>query len=255
VTFSRLTLTDTLPTDFYYIRGSGVPTDPDVIAEPQLVWLDLGPLAPGQSLTVTFAVTATPGVIGTYWNVALVGGEYPGGVLTDTDDAPVALTDPSIALDKQLVGADLDEVAPNYVTFTILITNTGVSPIDRLPLVDQYDPAVLSFVTATIHPNEPNDDGLLTWYDLTGPAPHGFGQNLAPGESFRITTVFRVIQNITVTLNVVTVPNPVDIYNNPANSPRDDEEIRNVPTAVELLYFRVAEVRGQQVRLEWATAA
>ncbi|MCS7287478.1 MAG: DUF11 domain-containing protein, partial [Anaerolineae bacterium] len=62
VTFSRLILTDTLPADFYYIRGSGVPTDPDVIAEPVLVWLDLGSLAPGQSLTVTFAVTATSGV-------------------------------------------------------------------------------------------------------------------------------------------------------------------------------------------------
>jgi len=93
-------------------------------------------------------VTATPGVTGTYWNVALVGGEYPGGVLTDTDDAPVAIVDPAIALDKQLVAFDTDLLAPNYVTFTIVITNVGISTIDVLPLLDAYDPYYLSFVWA-----------------------------------------------------------------------------------------------------------
>jgi uncharacterized repeat protein (TIGR01451 family)/fimbrial isopeptide formation D2 family protein len=250
VTFDPLVLTDTLPADFYYVAGSGDPRDPDLIAEPLLVWSNLGPLAPGQSLTVTFAVTATPGITGTYWNVALVGGEYPGGVLTDTDDAPVALTDPAIALDKQLVAADLDDVFPNYVTFTIVITNVGISTIDRLPLVDQYDPYYLSFVTAEPYPDEPADDGLITWYDLTA----SFERNLAPGEAFRVTTVFRVVRDITTTVNTAIVEGPYDVYDNPANEPRDDEPITNIPTAVELLYFRVGSVAGRSVRLEWATA-
>jgi uncharacterized repeat protein (TIGR01451 family)/fimbrial isopeptide formation D2 family protein len=254
VTFDPLVLTDTLPTDFHYVVGSGDPSDPDVIAEPLLVWQNLGPLAPGESITVTFAVTATPGVTGTYWNVALVGGEYPGGVLTDTDDAPVAIVDPAIALDKQLVSADLDDVFPNYVTFTIVITNVGISTIDVLPLFDQYDPYYLSFVWADPMPDEPADDGLLTWYDLTGPSPNGFGQNLAPGESFRITTVFSVVHDITTTINTAYLEGPYDIYDNPANEPRDNEPIADIPTAVELLYFRVGGVMGQQVRLEWATA-
>ncbi|MFN3762318.1 MAG: hypothetical protein ACK4WK_03835, partial [Anaerolineae bacterium] len=254
VTFNPLVLTDTLPTGFYYIVGSGRPSDPDVIAEPLLVWQNLGPLAPGESITVSFAVTAALGITGTYWNVALVGGEYPGGVLTDTDDAPVAIADPAVALDKQLVAADLDEVMPNYVTFTIIITNVGVSTIDVLPLLDQYDTYYLSFVTAEPYPEEDADDGILTWYDLTGPAPHGFGRNLAPGESFRITTVFSVVHDITTTVNTAIISGPVDVYGNPANEPRDDEPIRNVPTAVELLYFRVGGVAGQSVRLEWATA-
>ena len=254
VTFDPLVLTDTLPADFYYVVGSGSPRDPDVIAEPLLVWRNLGPLAPGQSITVIFAVTATPGITGIYWNVALVGGEYPGGVLTDTDDAPVAIEDPAIALDKQLVAADLDEVLPNYVTFTIVITNIGVSAIDVLPLVDQYDPYYLSFFWAEPYPEEDADDGLLTWYDLTGPAPHGFERNLAPGESFRITTVFRVVHDITTTVNTAYVEGPYDVYDNPANEPRDDEVITNIPTAVELLYFRVGRTLGMQVRLEWATA-
>ncbi len=254
VTFDPLVLTDTLPADFYYIPGSGDPADPDIIAEPLLVWNNLGPLIPGQSITVTFAVTATPGITGIYWNVALVGGEYSGGVLTDTDDAPVAIEDPRVAIDKQLVAFDNDELIPNYVTFTIVITNIGISTIDVLPLLDQYDPYYLSFVTAEPYPEEDADDGILTWYDLTGPAPHGFGRNLAPGESFRITTVFRVVHDITTTVNTAIITGPVDVYRNPANEPRDDEPVVNIPTAVGLLYFRVGGVSGQSVRLEWATA-
>ena len=254
ITFDPLVLTDTLPAGFYYVVGSGVPTDPDVIAEPLLVWQNLGPLAPGQSITVTFAVTATPGITGTYWNVALAEGTTPSGVLTDTDDAPVAIVDPAIALDKQLVAFDTDLLAPNYVTFTIVITNVGVSTIDVLPLFDQYDPYYLSFVRAEPMPDEPADDGLLTWYDLTGPAPNGFGRDLAPGESFRITTVFSVVHDITTTVNTAYVQGPYDVYDNPANEPRDDEPVVDIPTAVELLYFRVGGTVGPQVRLEWATA-
>ncbi|MGQ9804109.1 MAG: hypothetical protein ACUVSH_09770, partial [Anaerolineae bacterium] len=256
VTFDPLVLTDTLPAEFYYVIGSGDPSDPDVIAEPLLVWQNLGPLAPGESITVTFAVTATPGITGTYWNVALAEGTTPGGVLTDTDDAPVAIADPAIALDKQLVAFDTDELLPNYVTFTIIITNIGVSTIDVLPLVDVYDPYYLSFVTAEPYPEEDADDGRLTWHDLTGPAPNGFGRDLAPGESFQVTTVFSVVHDITTTVNTAIVEGPYDIYNNPANEPRDDEPIVNVPTAVELLYFRVGQVGNlpYQVRLEWATA-
>ncbi len=46
VTLDPLVLTDTLPADFHYVVGSGDPADPDVIAEPLLVWSNLGPLAP-----------------------------------------------------------------------------------------------------------------------------------------------------------------------------------------------------------------
>ena len=254
VTFDPLVLTDTLPADFYYVVGSGDPSDPDVIAEPLLVWQNLGPLGPGESITVTFAVTATPGITGTYWNVALVGGEYPGGVLTDTDDAPVAIVDPAVVVDKQLVAADLDDVFPNYVTFTIAITNVGISTIDVLPLLDAYDPYYLSFFWAEPYPEEDADDGLLTWHDLTGPAPNGFGRDLAPGESFRITTVFRVVHDITTTVNTAYVEGPYDVYDNPANEPQDDEVIVDIPTAVELLYFVGRVDNPPHVRLEWATA-
>ncbi len=254
ITFNPLMLSDNLPPGFYYVPGSGSPRDPDTIAEPLLVWNDLGPLVPSAAITVSFAVTAETGITGTYINMATVTGTTPGGVLTDTDDVPIVLQDPVVAIDKQLVAADLDDVAPNFVTFTIVITNVGISTIDVLPLLDQYDPYYLSFVTATPYPEEDADDGLLTWRDLTGPAPYGFDHNMVPGESFRITTVFSVVHDITTTINTAIITGAIDVYDNPTNRPTDTVPIINIPTAVELLYFRVDGVSGRQVRLAWATA-
>ena len=249
-----LAVTDTLPSDFYYVVGSGSPSDPDVIAEPTLSWQNLGPLAPGVGITVTFAVTATPGVTGTYVNRATVEGQYPGGTITDTDEAPVAIADPAVVVEKRVVGLDDDPVQPNYVTFTIAITNVGPSIIGVLPLLDEYDPNYLSFVDSAPYPEEDADDGLLTWHDLTGPGPYGFARNLPSGDTFIVTTVFSVAQDITTTINTAIVTNVVDIYENPANEDQDDADVSGVPTSVELLYFR-AVAEPSAIRLEWATAA
>jgi hypothetical protein len=45
-----------------------------------------------------------------------------------------------------------------------------------------------------------------------------------------------------------------DIYDNPADEDDDAETIVDVPTAVELLYFRIDDVSGRTVQLAWATA-
>ncbi|MFQ6101342.1 MAG: hypothetical protein ACE5OS_08930 [Anaerolineae bacterium] len=265
VTFTEVMLADTLPSaDFHYIRGTGLPADPDTIAEPLLVWDDLvplvGPLPPGDSITVTFAVTATPSVTGTYVNVATATVTTPAGVLTDTDDAPVSLEDPAVEIDKEIASLDDDDVYPNYVTFTIAITNVGPSVIDVLPLLDQYEPYFLSFADGTPYPEEDADDGLLTWNDLTGPAPYGFGRNLPPGESFLVTTIFRVTHDIEITTtNTATVTGAIDVYDNPANEDEDEVDVggeggQGIPTPVEVIYFR-ALAEESAVRLEWGTAA
>ncbi len=255
ITFSPLALTDTLPPNFYYLRGSGVPRDPDVIAEPLLRWNNLGPLVPGAGIAVSFAVSTT-NITGTYTNTALVEGTTPTGVLTDTDQVPVVLHDPEVAIQKRMVTADTDLVAPNYITFAITITNVGTSEINVLPLEDQYDPYYLSFAKAVPAPDEPANDGRLTWYDLTVPPPHGFNRNLPPGAGFVITTVFTVAHDIIgETFNSVVISGAIDIYNNPTNRPTDTVTFGGgIPTPIELLYFRVDGVSGREVRLGWATA-
>ncbi|MFN2272982.1 MAG: hypothetical protein ACK2US_19230 [Anaerolineae bacterium] len=182
-------------------------------------------------------------------------------LLTDDPDTPAAgdptittLVHPTIIVEKTLVAADLDEVTPNFVTFTISIENTGSTAVDVLPLFDEYDTAYLSFAGATTSPNEGADDGLLTWYDLTGPVPNGFGGNLPPGGTFVLTTVFSVTSDITVTANTARVTGALDASGLPLGAEDDDAVVVNVPTAAELLYFRIGEVTGREVRLEWATA-
>jgi uncharacterized repeat protein (TIGR01451 family) len=264
VTFTVLGLTDTLlAADFYYVAGSSNPADPDVTAEPLLVWFDLvsaaGPLVPGASISVTFQVTTTADN-GTHTNTAAVTGDHPGGTITDTDDAPIWVVDPAIRLDKHLVAFDDDEVQPNHVTFTIAIKNTGPSAIDVLPLQDPYDPYYLGFVDATPYPDaEDRAAGTLTWYDLTAPPPggvSGFSRNLPPGEGFLVTTVFSVAHTIDVTTtNVATTTGAADVHGNDANNDTDGAVItESIPTAVELLYFRARPAGERMVQLEWATA-
>jgi len=256
--FTSLQITDNLPSaNFYLIPGSGDPADPDIIAGPLLVWSELLPgsleLPPGESLTVSYQVTTTE-PNGVYTNTAEVEGEYDGGTLTATDDAVVAIADPAVAIEKRLVGYDYDDVAPNYVTFTIVITNVGPSEIEVLPLLDEYETFYLSFESATPYPEEDADDGLLTWTDLTGAAPNGFSRNLPPGEAFVVTTVFRIAHDIDFTINTATATGAVDIYGSPADPVEDEYPLGGIPTAIQVMYFR-AVAEESTVQLKWETAA
>ncbi|HSK86727.1 MAG TPA: hypothetical protein VK880_00110 [Anaerolineales bacterium] len=56
------------------------------------------------------------------------------------------------------------------------------------------------------------------------------------------------ITNISITPYVITPPTPTSTPITPTSTPSE-------PTAIELLYFRVDEVVGQQVKLTWATSA
>jgi uncharacterized repeat protein (TIGR01451 family) len=247
-TFTSLVLTDTLPTaDFQYIVGSGRPSDPDDIAEPTLVWQNLGPLAPAASLTVAFQVT-TSLPHGTYTNTATVEGVYPGGTLTATDDAPIlCIVEPAVAVEKSVIGQDRDLGVHERVTFTIAITNVGPSKIAVLPLEDHYETGFLRFVDATPHPDK-DDDGLLNWDDLTASGPCGLDRDLPPGKAFVILTVFETITKGT-TVNTAIVRGATDIYGNPADEVKDPHGL----TPVILRYFR-AVAEPSAVRLEWATA-
>ena len=85
--------------------GVRVGNDETIVAEPVLVW-QFSSFAPGGTLAVSFVVTATPAITGTYANMVLVTGDHPGGVITDTDDAPVFISDPAAVVEKRLVGQD-----------------------------------------------------------------------------------------------------------------------------------------------------
>jgi len=252
VTFSPLVLTDTLPPELHYVVGSGQPADPDIYT-PTLVWQNLGTLPPGAITQVTFMVTSTPGALGLFINYVTTTGAFSGGIITETASVPTVVQDPAVLVEKKLIGYDRDIVYPNYLTFTIQITNVGLSTLDVLPMIDIYDPYNLSFVSAQPQPEEPQDDGQLVWYDLTGPAPYGFNRNMAPGDTFLVTTVFTIAHDITTTVNTVVISDGTDTFSNIALPVTSTATITNAPTAVDLLYFQAIGQPGS-VRLEWATA-
>ncbi|MBN1583014.1 MAG: DUF11 domain-containing protein [Anaerolineae bacterium] len=256
IMLNAVALTDTLPPELLY-NDHAVPAEPDSIMGQTQVWNDItggAGLAPRASLTITFRVVVDvgTGITGTYTNTVIGAGEYPGGVVTDTDDAVVEVAVPRVDLIKSLATSVYD---PNIglVTFTIVVINNGPSALDVLPLSDDYDQSYLSFISADPMPNEPADDGRLDWYDLTA-SVNGFDSNLAPGEQFTITTVFAVIRDIDRTTNVAAVSDVIDEYGNPANDAEDNEVIVDARTSVELVYFEATRL-FDAVLLEWATAA
>lgn len=88
---ATLVLTDILPSDHFYVAGSGAPSGPDVATTSALVWQDLGPVDPGESVVVTYQVTVTPGISGTFLNASEVYAMCPCGVTVARAEIPTAV--------------------------------------------------------------------------------------------------------------------------------------------------------------------
>ncbi len=124
-------------------------------------------------------------------------GNPPKGV---SDDACVQVKQSAaVIVTKQLSSGDPAYVGQE-IQFTIRITNTGDSAIDILPLDDYYDTSKLDFIGASPATNDNTDDGTLRWSDLTATGPAGFGQNLAPGQSFQVILRFTAVTATTTTV-------------------------------------------------------
>ena len=178
-TVTTVTLTDTLPSGLSYVAGFGSPADPDVIAEPLLVWLDLGSLTPGSSMTVTFQVTAAAGITGTIVNTATMRGIHAGGSITETSSVPVTVVTPTLSVTKTLVAHDHDA---GLVTFTISVTDPGISALDVVPLYKYCIDTTTWVLPRPVQcPRKPANDGRLDWYDLTGPHRTALAADLIAG--------------------------------------------------------------------------
>ena len=206
-----------------------------------MTWMDL---IPGD-----YTVTETDP--GDQWTVDIV--PETASVPADGGTVSVTVTNThtpaTLAIEKTLVAVDEDEWEPNYVTFTIAITNVGETVVDVLPLDDEYDDTYLFFAYADTMPNE-SYDGLVSWYDLT----ETFSQDLAPDASVVITVTFTVIQDISSTINLAYVEGAVDEYGTPISRVEDEAEVKDVqgPITPAMTYF-TATSEEAAVQLKWAT--
>ena len=153
-------------------------------------------LAPDGSFTITITFTAigstAPGSTLDIADVIEAEDEF-GNHISDTDSATVIINSPpppgNVIIDKTLTtpAGGITSVGGNVV-FTVNITNNGGLALATVQLVDTFDPAKLSFVSATpSNPDSQSPAGTLTWNDLTGVG------SLAPGNSIIVTITFTAL--------------------------------------------------------------
>ncbi len=193
-------------------------TSPDSTSSGQLDWDNVGPLTGGASkvITVTFTAIAStlPGNTTNTASTHNVVDENGDSVSDKTDSANVTITNPSYEMSKTLLSPSngIANVGESVV-FRITIHNTGDTTLSTVKVRDSYDKTKLSFQSATVTPDDTNDDGQLDWSNV-GP--------LSPGATKTIDLTFNAIASASSTTNTATVHDVVD--NNGDTLPdRDDD--------------------------------
>lgn len=157
------------------------------------------------------------------------------------------------------------------ISFTIRITNTGLSWITLLPVTDVYTPTYLTYGFQGSYSKPTSDDnandGQINWSDLTTGLPYGNGFDLAPGVSTSIIVTFTAGIDtgslpFSRTVNVAEVSGAFADPDGPQGPlPPDEplpdqqaiERVRIVkPTGVTLDAIS-ARARGNDVVLRWQT--
>jgi YVTN family beta-propeller protein len=146
-------------------------------------------------------------------NAALLDTVSDDGVTSSTVDLqqedPNNIADVVLNVDKVAVPDANGRFVGDPVTFTITVRDDGVSAFVTIPVIDTYDPGILSYVSATPAPSSVDKQtGVLKWDNLAAMLPGG---KLAAGASTTITVNFISLRAGTTT-NTVDITNAVDEY-------------------------------------------
>ena len=127
------------------------------------------------------------------------------------------------------------------ISFTMRITNTGSVLISSLPLSDSYDTRYLQYVSASVAPDDNNDDGQLNWSSVTGAG------TLAPGAHLDVSVNFVAFHDTTL------LPGGATVNTARSGVLTSTASVRiNTPTAVEIAN-KVVQVVDGQVVVQWST--
>ncbi|MGA2788607.1 MAG: SdrD B-like domain-containing protein, partial [Verrucomicrobiota bacterium] len=155
-----VTLTNSYPTSaLTFVSASGAPS---AVAGTNLIWNNIGPLAPAQSTNILLTFTASGSASPATDAVNASGG---GGV-TGSASVNVTITHPAIAITKTKLTPTNSVVGiSNNVVFQIVIQNTGDTAVPTIPLEDDYSAAAFQYVSATIPPDGAGG-GILMWNNI-----------------------------------------------------------------------------------------
>jgi uncharacterized repeat protein (TIGR01451 family) len=176
----------------------------------------------------------------------------------------------SYTVTKQLV--TLDPVRPGEpISFTIRVTNTGVTWLAALPMQDAYNNTFLTYgfsgdFAALVDSDDHTNDGVLNWTDALSVTRGGPGM-LAPGASTAITVWFTAREDTQTesslgTANRITVTTPAFDPDGagplPAGATQPGQGATAYvriyrPTGLTVVGFRATAEKGR-VTLTWQTA-
>ena len=225
-TLTTVSLEDTFSTQYLeYVSASPAPSS---TAPGTLTWNNLGPLAPGSSTTVQVEFRARQ----TSWNntvhaqvintaSATAQDENGDSLGPEQDTAFVRITRPHVTITKEVVGGDTHVPINDTVTYRVIVTNSGDTVLETIPVRDTFPTDKLDYSSTTLSTTPSVDEaaGTLEWSDVTG------SNSLAPGASLTFEITFQVTGSSypnTIT-NQVCVFNAVDENNHQPEDVCDDD--------------------------------
>jgi uncharacterized repeat protein (TIGR01451 family) len=117
----------------------------------------------------------------------------PAGVSAQQTEEPLC----EITVEKTLASVNPAQVGTT-VTFNIVVTNSGMAPLANVILIDEYDPALLDYVGASLTETDVDESvGIIAWEGLL-PDPDGGNSSVwDAGESRTLSVSFRALQKPT----------------------------------------------------------
>ncbi len=198
---TTIPLTDTFDSNF--LAFSSATSTPDTVNASQLLWNNIGPLAVGQSVTLTVQFTATNVAAGTTNTATASAIDLNAmSVAQKSDSATVAVNAgsvPDFAITKTVISTHTLAVSQT-LDFQIAVTNTGSTTLTTISLTDTFDSNTLAFSSAISSPDTVNA-GQLLWNDI---GPLAVGQGVTVTIHFTVTAITNSITN-TATASAVDI--------------------------------------------------
>ena len=202
-TISSFTLFDTYDDGCLDFRSAS--ETPASTTSNSMTWTEaeLGALAAGASVVFTVTFDAVAACANTQNIISVNGLDEFGAPISDGPViAEVTITDPSIAVTKNLIAPAAGPYYPNdTLTYQIDILNDGSTDIAVLPVSDFYNTSCLEFLDAVV-PQNGIGGGTLLWNDI-GPLPIG--------NTVSLTTRFKVKCGCSEVSNIVNIAFAEDI--------------------------------------------
>jgi len=200
-------------------------------------WNNVGPLAIGQTatVTVTFDAIGTSNVASSVDTATVSGALDINGDPATGDNATssATVTRPAVAVVKSLSPGQFDSVHLGAnVSYDLTVTNTGDTTLTTVPLIDTFDPAQFEVVSTSFLPTAAPVPGVVSWPNVASPL------GLAPGASTVVTLVLKTLVAGPNLVNIATVTGAVDTFGDPA---ADDSDMNTVLGVYEVGSFVIAK--------------